>query len=292
MTLSKSAPVPVSRLSDIAGRYDVLLCDVWGVIHNGRESFPEACSALATFARERGPVVLISNAPRPSADVLPQLDALGVPRAAWQAFVSSGDATRVLLAERAPGPAWAIGPARDAPLYAGLGLAFSGPEDAAFISCTGPEDDERETPEDYRERLLACARRGLTMICANPDRVVQRGDRLIYCGGALADLYAALDGPVLMAGKPYAPIYDLCIAEAEGLLGRAVDRRRILCIGDGIPTDVRGAADQGLDCLFIASGIHGAETLGADGRPDPALTAALLAREGAHAPLAMGMLTW
>jgi HAD superfamily hydrolase (TIGR01459 family) len=292
MTLSKSTPVPVSRLSDIAGRYDVLLCDVWGVIHNGRESFPEACAALATFARERGPVVLISNAPRPSADVLPQLDALGVPRAAWQAFVSSGDATRVLLAERAPGPAWAIGPARDAPLYAGLDLQFSGPEDAAFISCTGPEDDERETPEDYRARLELCARRGLTMICANPDRVVQRGDRLIYCGGALADLYAGLDGPVLMAGKPYAPIYDLCIAEAEGLLGRAVDRARILCVGDGIPTDVRGAADQGLDCLFIASGIHGAETLGADGRPDPALTAALLAREGAHAPLAMGMLAW
>ena len=292
MTLSKSAPVSVSRLSEIADRYDVLLCDVWGVIHNGRESFPEACAALATFARERGPVVLISNAPRPSADVLPQLDALGVPRAAWQAFVSSGDATRVLLAERAPGPAWAIGPARDAPLYAGLGLTFSGPADAAFISCTGPEDDERETPETYRERLLLCARRGLTMICANPDRVVQRGDRLIYCGGALADLYAGLDGPVVMAGKPYAPIYDLCVAEAEGLLGRVVDRRRILCVGDGIPTDVQGAADQGLDCLFIASGIHGAETLGADGRPDPALTAALLAREGAHAPLAMGALVW
>ena len=292
MTVSSTAPTPVSRLSDIADRYDVLLCDVWGVIHNGRESFPEACAALATFARERGPVVLISNAPRPSADVLPQLDALGVPRSAWQAFVSSGDATRVLLAERAPGPAWAIGPARDAPLYAGLDLQFSGPEDAAFISCTGPEDDERETPEDYRARLELCARRGLTMICANPDRVVQRGDRLIYCGGALADLYAGLDGPVLMAGKPYAPIYDLCIAEAEGLLGRTVDRARILCVGDGIPTDVRGAADQGLDCLFIASGIHGAETLGADGRPDPALTAALLAREGAHAPLAMGMLTW
>jgi HAD superfamily hydrolase (TIGR01459 family) len=287
-----TAPQTVSRLSDIADRYDVLLCDVWGVIHNGRESFPQACAALATFARERGPVVLISNAPRPSADVLPQLDALGVPRAAWQAFVSSGDATRILLAERAPGPAWAIGPERDAPLYAGLGLDFSGPEDAAFISCTGPEDDERETPEDYRERLTLCAKRGLTMICANPDKVVQRGDKLIYCGGALADLYVGLDGPVLMAGKPYAPIYDLCIAEAEALLGRAVDRRRILCIGDGIPTDVRGASDQGLDCLFIASGIHGAETLGADGRPDPALTAALLAREGAHAPLAMGMLSW
>ena len=170
-----------------------------------------------------------------------QLDSLGVPRAAWSAFVTSGDATRALLAERAPGPAWAIGPDRDWPLYEDLGLDFAGPDEAAFISCTGPVDDEVETPEDYRDRLLACARRGLEMICANPDRVVQRGDRLIYCGGALADLYAALDGPVLMAGKPYAPIYHLAVAEASALLGRPVDRARILCVGDGV-ADRRRAA--------------------------------------------------
>ena len=174
-----TAPRPITGLSEIADAYDVLLCDVWGVIHNGRESFPAACAALQRFAAERGPVVLISNAPRPSAHVHEQLASLGVPRAAWSAFVSSGDATRVLLAERAPGPAWAIGPDRDWPLYANLGLDFAGPDEAAFISCTGPVDDEVETPEDYRDRLLACARRGLEMICANPDRVVQRGDRLI-----------------------------------------------------------------------------------------------------------------
>ena len=279
-------PALPDGLAEIAGRYDALLCDVWGVIHNGRVAFPAACAALQRFAETRGPVVLISNAPRPSADVLPQLDALGVPRAAWSAFVSSGDATRALLAERAPGPAWKLGPDRDWPLYAGLGLEFTSPEKAAFIACTGPEDDERETPEDYRERLASCARRGLTMICANPDRVVQRGDRLIYCGGALADLYAAMDGPVLMAGKPYAPIYDLALAQAERLLGRPLARERVLCIGDGIATDVRGAADQGLDCLFIANGIHGAEAI-RDGRLDPALTAGLLAREGLTAAYAM-----
>jgi len=274
------------NLAQISGRYDVLLCDVWGVIHNGREAFPAACAALRRFAETRGPVVLISNAPRPSVDVLPRLDELGVPRAAWSAFVSSGDATRTLLAERAPGPAWKLGPDRDWPLYDGLGLDFTTPELAAFIACTGPEDDEVETPDDYRERLAICARRGLTMICANPDRVVQRGDRLIYCGGALADLYAAMDGPVMMAGKPYAPIYDLALAEAGRLLGRPLARERVLCIGDGIATDVKGAADQGLDCLFIANGIHGAEAV-RDGRLDPALTAGLLAHEGLAAAYAM-----
>jgi HAD superfamily hydrolase (TIGR01459 family) len=286
-----TAPALPNGLAEIADRYDVLLCDVWGVIHNGREAFPAACEALANFAATRGPVVLISNAPRPSADVLPQLDALGVPRAAWSAFVSSGDATRALLAERAPGPAWTIGPDRDAPLYAGLGLTFAGPEDAAFIACTGPDDDERDVPEDYRQRLAIGVRRGLTLICANPDKVVQRGDKLIYCGGALADLYAAMDGAVLMAGKPFAPIYDMAITEAVALLGRPLNRKRVLCIGDGMPTDVKGAADQGLDCLFIAAGIHGAESI-RDGRLDPVLTGAMLAGEGLHAAYAMAELRW
>jgi HAD superfamily hydrolase (TIGR01459 family) len=198
-----TTPQSIAGLGEIADAYDVLLCDVWGVIHNGRESFPAACAALQRYAETRGPVVLISNSPRPSVHVHEQLAMLGVPRGAWTAFVSSGDATRVLLAERAPGPAWAIGPARDWPLYEGLSLDFTDPEHAAFISCTGPVDDERETPEDYRERLAACAARGLEMICANPDKVVQRGDKLVYCGGALADLYAGLGGSVLMAGKPY-----------------------------------------------------------------------------------------
>ena len=286
-----TAPALPHGLSEIADRYDALLCDVWGVIHNGHVAFPAACEALRAFAETRGPVVLISNAPRPSAAVAPQLDALGVPRSAWSAFVSSGDATRALLAERAPGPAWKIGPDRDAPLYEGLGLEFSEPEAAAFISCAGPNDDETETPEDYRDRLAICARRGLTMICANPDRVVQRGDRLIYCGGALAEVYAAMDGVVVMAGKPFAPIYDMAVAQAASHLGRPLQRSRILCIGDGMPTDVKGAADQGLDCLFIAAGIHGAEAM-RDGKLDPVLTGAMLAGEGLHAAYAMAELRW
>ncbi len=282
-----------SGLADLADRYDVLLSDVWGVIHNGLESFPDACAALARFRAEKGPVVLISNSPRPASDVVAQLDALKVPREAWTAFITSGDATRVLLGQKAAlGAAWRIGPDRDMPLYEGLGLAFAEPDEAAFITVTGPFDDEVETPEDYRDRFAGPAARGLPMICANPDRVVQRGDRLIYCGGALADLYAEMGGRVLMAGKPYAPIYDLCLAEASRLLGRPVDPRRVLCIGDGVHTDVQGAQQQGLDCLFIARGIHGEAAMGPDGRLSPAAVDALLAAEGVKAGYAMADLQW
>ncbi|HEY4032281.1 MAG TPA: TIGR01459 family HAD-type hydrolase [Caulobacteraceae bacterium] len=286
----KMTPRAISGLAEIAGDYDVLLCDVWGVIHNGRESFPAACAALERFAVERGPVVLISNSPRPAHDVALQLDALDVPRGAWSAFVTSGDATRVLLKERAPGPAWRIGPERDNVLYEGLGLEFSCPEEAAFIACTGPVNDDWETPEDYRATLAIAAGRGLTMICANPDRVVHRGERLVYCGGALADLYGALGGEVIMAGKPYRPIYDLCLLDAERLLGRA--EVRALCIGDGLPTDVKGAQDQGLDCLFVAGGIHGLEVAGQDGRMDPAKVQALLGEADLNAAYAMTTLSW
>ena len=286
-----STPQIVTGLSALADRYDVILSDVWGVIHNGRESFPPACDALAHWGETRGPVVLISNSPRPSQAVVAQLDHLGVARAAWQAFVTSGDATRVLLGEMAPGPVWTVGPERDAPLYEGLGLAYTDHAQAAFVSVTGPFDDEFEGPEDYRVRFEAAVARQLPMVCANPDIVVQRGDRLIYCGGALAQLYSQLGGKVLMAGKPFAPIYDLCLVEAQRLLGRPVDPARVLCIGDGLPTDIKGANDQGLDVLFVASGIHGAETIGPDGLRADAV-GALLSASGLTATYAIADLVW
>ncbi|MGI9170602.1 MAG: TIGR01459 family HAD-type hydrolase [Caulobacteraceae bacterium] len=282
---------PLSGLAEIAGGYDVLLCDVWGVVHNGREAFAAPCAALARWRRERGPVILISNSPRPATGVAGQMDALGVPRKCWSDLVTSGDVTRDLLAARAPGPAWRIGPERDAPLYDGLGLAFAGLEDAAFIAGTGPNHDETETPEDYRADLARAAARGLEMVCANPDRVVQRGETLIYCAGALAALYQELGGRVTMAGKPFAPIYDLCLARAEAHLGRPPDRRRVLVVGDGIATDLAGADRQVLDALFIASGIHGAD-LGGAGGLDMAAVEAMLAGEGARAAFAMADLTW
>lgn len=286
-------PHPLAGLGQIAADYDVLLCDVWGVIHNGRESWPQAVDALVRFVEGGGRVVLISNAPRPSSDVVAQLDGLGVPRAAWGAFVTSGDATRAELARRAPGPAWIIGPDRDLPLYDGLGLERAeGAGDAAFLSVTGPHDDTRETPEDYRQRLIPAAGRDLEMICANPDRTVMRGDTMIYCGGALADLYESLGGRVVMAGKPFGPIYDLALKEAEALLGRPVDRSRVLCVGDGPVTDARGANAQGLDCLFIARGLHGDAARGADGRLDAGRAAELLKADTAYARYAMLDLAW
>ena len=283
---------PIDALAALAGRYDVLLCDVWGVIHNGRESFPGPCAALARWRAEVGPVVLISNSPRPSPEVAVQLDGLGVPRAAWSALVTSGDVTRTLLAPLAPGPAYRLGPERDAPLYAGLGLDFEPLDKARFIACTGPVNDDVETPEDYRELLTAAAARRLPMICANPDRVVQRGDRLVYCGGALAELYETLGGETIMAGKPHAPIYDASLARASELAGRPVAKDRVLAIGDGVVTDAKGANGQGIDLLFVAAGIHGADMRGADGRLDPAAAERLLAAAGAHAAYLTEALAW
>jgi HAD superfamily hydrolase (TIGR01459 family) len=287
-----TAPKLLSGLAELSDRYDVILSDVWGVIHNGRESFPAACGALARWRAERGPVILISNAPRPSSDVVGQLDELGVPRETWSAFVTSGDATRPLLSGRAPGPVWKIGPDdRHAPLYEGLGLDFADAATASFISVTGPYDDEVETAEDYRERFVLAAARKLPLICANPDIVVQRGDRLITCAGALAQLYETMGGEVIMAGKPHAPIYALSLGEAEAMLGHPVDRARVLCIGDAVATDVRGANSQGLDVLFVASGIHGAETIGPDGVNAQAVED-LLAQDGARATYAIADLVW
>jgi HAD superfamily hydrolase (TIGR01459 family) len=289
--MTHPAPTVVSGLSEIADRYDMLLCDVWGVVHNGRESFAGAREALVRFRAERGPVVLITNAPRPNGPILEQLDSLGVPREAWSEVVTSGDATRALLAARAPGPVYKLGPERDWPLYDGLPLETADLEHAAFICATGPIDDETDEPDDYREAFVGAVGRGLEMICANPDIVVQRGDKLIYCAGALAQLYETLGGRVLMAGKPYPPIYDVALSSAERRFGRPLDRARVLCVGDGLPTDIRGANAQDLDVLFVANGIHGAEAMGADGL-DPALVCDLLRQEGLHARWAVSDLIW
>ena len=288
-----SSPSLPSGLAEIAPHYDAILCDVWGVIHNGREAFPAACAALARYRAERGPVVLISNAPRPSKALYGQLDGVGAPREAWSAFVTSGDATRALLAERAPGPVWKLGPDRDDPLYEGLGLDFVAElDDAAFICATGPFDEETETPEDYRARLERALSRNLEFICANPDRMVQKGDRLVLCAGAIADLYAAMGGKVTMAGKPHAPIYRQSLAEAEAQLGRPVDPARVLCIGDGVSTDVLGAQRQGLDCLFLWSGVHAADLLDGATAASAERAAAFLAKHEVVAKYAMPELVW
>jgi HAD superfamily hydrolase (TIGR01459 family) len=281
----------IDGLSAIASDYDIIFCDVWGVVHNGVRAFAAPCEALERWRQERGPVILVSNSPRPSPDVVVQLDLLGVPRGAWSDVVTSGDATRAMLAERAPGPAHRIGPERDASLYEGLGLDFSTIEEAQFIVCTGPTDDEIDVPGDYAAIFRQGVDRGLEMICANPDRVVQRGDRLIYCAGALADLYAELGGQVSMAGKPHPPIYDLSFASARASFARPVDRRRVLAVGDGVLTDLVGANRQELDVLFVAAGINGDLMVGGKS-PDMGTIDALLSAGAASARYVMADLAW
>ena len=278
----------ISALADIADHYDAVLCDVWGVIHNGRAAYLAACDALAGFRDAGKPVVLISNAPRPSSFIPRQLDALGVRRDAWDAIVTSGDATRAEIEKRGP-RAYKIGPSKDEGLYDGLPVDFRAAETADYVICTGLRDELAEPPESYRAELAGLAARNLPFICANPDRVVQFGGHLIPCAGALADIYEELGGPVIMAGKPYTPIYDLTIAAAERLAGKSLERSRLLCSGDGVQTDVAGAHGQKLDCLFVAGGIHAAELSNAEGL-DPAKVDAFLAAYRVHARWAIGEL--
>jgi HAD superfamily hydrolase (TIGR01459 family) len=254
----------ISALADISDHYDAVLCDVWGVIHNGRAAYQAACDALARFRALGKPVILISNAPRPNSVIPGQLQALSVRRDAWDAIVTSGDATRAEIEKRGP-RGYKIGPSKDEGLYEGLPVDFQPIETADYVICTGLRDDLSEPPESYRDELAALAARSLPFICANPDRVVQFGGHLIPCAGALADIYEEIGGPVIMAGKPYSPIYELTIAKAQEVAGTALAHNRLLCIGDGVQTDVAGAHAQKLDCLFVAGGIHAAELSNEDG---------------------------
>lgn len=262
-----SIPPLLARFRDIAGDYDGVLCDIWGVVHNGLRATPEACDALVRFRQAGGRVVLITNAPRPGRSVVPMLDGMGVPHEAYDGILSSGDLTRGMLMEHAERRVFHLGPDRDRAIFEGLDVALVGPDEADILVNSGLFDDETETPEDYAGLLADFASRDIEMICANPDIVVERGDRLLYCAGALGEAYRGLGGRVLWAGKPHAPIYESCIAMLQEAAGRAVDRRRILAVGDSLRTDLAGAAAMGLDALFIASGIHAGEYGGADG-PD------------------------
>ncbi|MBC7770181.1 MAG: TIGR01459 family HAD-type hydrolase [Phycisphaerales bacterium] len=282
-------PHIISSLDDIAERYDAFLCDVWGVLHNGERAHQAAYGALQRVRANGKPVILITNVPKPRGPIPRQLDHAGVPRDAWDAIVTSGDAIRIELAARAPGPMFKIGPDDyDRTLWEGLGLERAQLGDARFIAISGL-DREDETPEDYAEMLQAAKARDLELICANPDIVVRVGDRLIWCAGAIARDYEAIGGRVVMAGKPFAPIYDLAYRELAEIRGDAIERARILCIGDGVPTDVAGANAQGLDCLFIASGMHG-EALWSNGKADAEKVAAALAAENVSARYAMAAL--
>jgi HAD superfamily hydrolase (TIGR01459 family) len=270
----------IERFAPLARDYDVLLCDVWGVVHNGVAAFPVACDALARFRAERGAVILITNAPRAGAAVQRILDRFGVPRDAYDAIMSSGDVTRSIVEARLSERVFHLGPPRDLSIFAGLDVAFAPAETADYAVCSGLFDDLTETPENYRELLAAMRARALFMVCANPDVVVERGVELVYCAGALADAYVALGGEVLYCGKPHAPIYEAALGKAAAFRGGEVPPlKRVLAIGDSVRTDLKGAASFGVDCLFVISGIH-AEDFGGRDAPDLSALDAMFAAAG------------
>lgn len=255
--MANPPPIPIlPSVSALAGSCDAWISDIWGVLHNGVAAFPAASAACQRFRRGGGVIVLLSNAPRPAPSVIAQLDGLGVPRAAYDGIVTSGDLTRRLIgAEKSP-RVFHIGPDRDRAIFDGLGVALVEEAEARLVVCSGLWNDDTETPDDYRALLTRLAARKLPMICGNPDIVVERGPQLVYCAGALAEVYEAVGGKVVYAGKPYLPAYKMAFEAIATAAGRKVPRQRILAIGDGLKTDIKGAAAAGLRSLFIASALH------------------------------------
>ena len=245
-----------THLADLAPAYDVILSDVWGVVHNGLKATPEACEALVAFRKQGGQVVLITNAPRPREAVAKQIEHFGVPRDTYDAIASSGDVTRSVIRSRPGQSLYHLGPDRDKPIFTGLDVSFAPLERADYVVCSGLENDDDETAEDYRPRLEQMLARRLFMVCGNPDVVVERGPRLVYCAGAIADLYKSMGGEVLYAGKPYRPIYDLALSLVKG---KAPPLTRVLAIGDSLRTDLTGANSIGVDFVFLTAGIHAAD---------------------------------
>ncbi|PNG25967.1 TIGR01459 family HAD-type hydrolase [Methylocella silvestris] len=255
-------PRLIAGLSEIADGYDVILSDVWGVVHNGASAFAGAADALGRFRARGGAVILITNSPAPSRIVTAQLNELGFPSSAYDAVVSSGDVTVSLLIERSGQSLFHIGAPQETGLFEevaardGHAPRFAPIASADFVLCTGFIDFFSETPEDYDERLKLIFARKLDFLCANPDLVVEVDGALSYCAGAIAERYERLGGNVIQAGKPFAPIYDRALTLAGAARGGAVERARVLAIGDAMRTDIRGAAKQGFDSVLVTSGIH------------------------------------
>jgi HAD superfamily hydrolase (TIGR01459 family) len=281
----------IERIEPLARGYDVLLCDIWGVVHNGVAAFAEACEALSRFRSSGGTVILVTNAPRASDAVVRILDRMNVSHAVYDAIVSSGDVTRGIVARRSGQRVFHLGPERDHSIFTGLEVTFAPLEVADYVVCSGLFDDTAETPDSYRDMLAAMRGRALFMVCANPDVVVERGDTLVYCAGALADAYAELGGEVLYCGKPYAPIYQTALANAAALRGGEPPLARVLAIGDSVRTDLKGAAAFGIDCLFVISGVH-AEEFGGRETPDPSSLNAIFAAAGVTPKAIARRLEW
>lgn len=276
-----------TRFRDIASGYNALLCDAWGVIHNGVSLFPGAAEAMIQFRETCGPVIILTNAPRPSSIIPAQLDRLGLPRSAYDGIVTSGDAVRAEIEARMPAPAYRIGPEKDDPLFHGLYIDFTTVEEAEYVICTGLVNDQREAPDDYRDLLQALAARKLPMICANPDIIVNWGGRRVWCAGVLAEIYKEFGGAVIYGGKPHPPIYRLATDVIATVRDAPVDSQRVVAVGDGLHTDIIGANHQNIDAVFIAGegGVH-------EGGSDASVVAERLTKAGARAVALMETFQW
>lgn len=250
-----SIPV-IGGISELAATSDAWLVDVWGVMHNGAVAFKAAADACTSFRNAGGYVVLLTNAPRPGPAVVHQITRLGVPQTAYDAVLSSGDVTRGLVTEWRDKRIHHLGPARDRGIFEGIDIKFATSIEADIVVVTGLLDDETETPEDYTTTLKSLQRRNIAMLCANPDLKAERGDKIVFCAGALAEAYEKFGGDVVYAGKPHLPIYELALSMIDNARGQQTPKDRILAIGDGLKTDMAGAAAAGLRSVFIASGLH------------------------------------
>ena len=281
----------ISALADISERYDAVLCDLWGCLHNGQTVYPAAVQALRDFRSKSGHVALLTNSPRPSSGVVHQLEAFNCPTDCWDQIISSGDAAQAALKSGLFGQrVYHLGPDRDLPFFEGCDVTRVPLEEAEGIVCTGLFNDDTETPEDYRLSIAQGVNKGLKLLCANPDIVVDRGDKRIYCAGAIAEAYTEAGGESHYFGKPHAPIYTLARQRLTEALGRTVEDPKILAIGDGINTDVRGAVGEGMDCIFITGGLAAEETATHHEDPDPTLLEAYLAKTELSPRFAMGFL--
>jgi HAD superfamily hydrolase (TIGR01459 family) len=271
----------IENLAEISGMYDAVFCDLWGCVHNGVDPFAEAIEALRAFKAGGGTVLLLTNAPRPRASVATQLDRIGVPRDCWDVIATSGDSARAAMLTGAVGEkVWHIGEPHDAPFFEKMELIDDAVEitqvplnEAEGIVCTGPFDPKAD-PAEMRPQFLLAKTKGLKLLCANPDIVVDRGESREWCAGALAQLYTEMGGESLYFGKPHPPIYDLARRRLTQM-GKATSDDRILAIGDGIVTDIPGGVGENIDTLFITGGLARTET-GTNTQPDPSKLARFL----------------
>ena len=286
-----ASPRSIVRLEEVSGPVTLILCDIWGVLHNGAVAFVAAAAALQRARLAGKTVILLSNAPRPGSDVVPQLDRLGIPRDAYDGILTSGDICRDLIMARQPERFYHTGPPRDSTLFDGLNCGPVALADADYLLCSGLTDDTVETPDTYTELFKTCRLRNLPMLCANPDLIVDRGGTEIFCAGALAELYASMGGQTTVIGKPKAIAYERALAHAATLTGREFERMETLAIGDSMRTDIAGAAGYGLHSLFIAAGIHARDLLGPDKAIDPARLAHWLVSQPVAPDAVMRMLS-